>query len=64
MDKELQESLYQQWSNNACRGYIIWSMENCGFTPDDIQRVIMELHEIFEFTSIEEAARRYCNSPY
>ena len=37
---------------------------NCGFTPDDIQRVIMELHEIFEFKSIEEAARRYCNSPY
>lgn len=44
MDKELQALLYQQWSNGACRGYVIWAMENCGFAPNDIQRVVSELH--------------------
>lgn len=61
MDKEL---LYQQWSNGACRGYVIWAMENCGFSPDDIQRVVSELHYVFDIKSIEEADEHYRNSPY
>lgn len=64
MDKQLQALLYQQWSNNACRGYVIWAMENCGFNPDDIQRVISELHYVFDMKSIEEADEHYCSSPY
>ena len=54
MDKELQSLLFQQWSNGACRGYVIWAMENCGFQPDDIQRVVSELHYVFDMKSIEE----------
>lgn len=64
MDKQLQALLYQQWSNNACRGYVIWAMENCGFSPDNIQRVVSELHYVFDMKSIEEADRHYCDSPY
>lgn len=64
MDKELQELLYQQWSNGACRGYVIWAMENCGFSPDDIQRVVSELHYVFDMKSIDEADDHYRNSPY
>lgn len=60
----LAEMLSEQWSNNACCGYIIWAMENCGFAPDDIQRVVMELHEIFDFKSTHEADEHYRNSPY
>jgi len=56
--------LSEQWSNNACRGYLIWAMENCGFNSDDIQRVVMELHEVFDFKSKEEADEHYRNSPY
>ncbi|MFC4598178.1 hypothetical protein [Cohnella hongkongensis] len=56
--------LPEQWSNNACRGYVIWAMENCGFGSDDIQRVVMELHEVFDFKSTQEADEHYRNSPY
>ena len=64
MDKQLQELLSQEWSNNACRGYVIWAMENCGFEPEDIQRVVTELYEVFDFKSLEEADEHYCDSPY
>lgn len=64
MDKELQALLYQQWSNGACRGYVIWAMENCDFSPDDIKRVVSELHYVFDIHSLEEAEQHYQNSPY
>lgn len=64
MDKELQALLYQQWSNGACRGYVIWAMENCDFSHDDIKRVVSELHYVFDIHSLEEAEQHYQNSPY
>lgn len=64
MDKELQVLLHQQWSNGACRGYVIWAMENCDFSPDDIKRVVSELHYVFDIHSLEEAEQHYQNSPY
>lgn len=64
MDKELQALLHQQWSNGACRGYVIWAMENCDFSPDDIKRVVSELHYVFDMHSLEEAEQHYQNSPY
>jgi len=39
-------------------------MENCGFMPDDIQRVVSELHYVFDMKSLEEADEHYQNSPY
>ena len=32
-DPKLAALLAQPWSNNACRGYVIYAMENCGFSP-------------------------------
>ena len=32
-DPELAPLLAKPWSNNACRGYVIYAMENCGFPP-------------------------------
>lgn len=64
MDKELQALLHQQWSNGACRGYVIWAMENCDFSPDDIKRIVSELHYVFDMHSLEEAEQHYQNSPY
>lgn len=43
-DLTLDMMLTERWSNNACRGYVIWAMENCGFKPEDIKRVVRELH--------------------
>ena len=63
-DLELAAMLSQPWSNNACRGYVIYAMENCGFSPTDIRRVIAELHEVFDFYGLEEAQQHFENSPY
>ena len=54
-DPELAALLAQPWSNNASRGYVIYAMENCGFSPSDIRRVVAELHEVFDFCGLEEA---------
>ena len=48
-DPELAALLSQPWSNGACRGYVIYAMENCGFKTADIRRVVAELHESFRF---------------
>ena len=67
MDKsflELQAMLTEPWSNNACRGYVIKAMESCGFKPKDIQKVVTELYEVFDFCAVKEAADYYENSRY
>lgn len=32
-DPALSAMMAEPWSNNACRGYVIYAMENCGFLP-------------------------------
>lgn len=51
-DKVLDIKLAQRWSNNACRGYVIWAMEICRFKPEDIKHVISELHYVFDMKSL------------
>ena len=63
-DPELAALLSQPWSEGACRGYVISAMERCGFKPADINRVMAELHEAFDFTTLEEAQALYERSPY
>ncbi|MBC8547014.1 hypothetical protein H8711_08725 [Clostridiaceae bacterium NSJ-31] len=36
----------EEWSNNACRGYVIKAMKNCGFSAKDIHQVLVELYEV------------------
>ena len=43
---------------------IIYAMENCGFSPNDIRRVVAELYEVFDFRSLEEAQQHFEESPY
>ena len=47
-DPALSAMMAEPWSNNACRGYVIYAMENCGFSHEDIRRVVGELHYIFD----------------
>ena len=63
-DPMLVAMLSQPWNNNACRGYVIYAMENCGFSPNDIRRVVAELYEVFDFCSLEEAQQHFEESPY
>ena len=34
------------WSNDACRGYVIMAMQDCGFSHEDIRRVVRQLYEV------------------
>lgn len=52
-------TMYEEWSNNACRGYVIKAMENCGFKSKDIRQVLTEFYEVFDFCAVEEAAHYY-----
>ena len=40
-----------EWSNDACRGYVIMAMEDCGFSKKDIRRVVGQLYEVFDLNS-------------
>lgn len=63
-DPTLAVLLAQPWSNNACRGYVIYAMENCGFAPEDIRRVVAELYEVFDCRRLDEAEAHFLDSPY
>ena len=53
-----------EWSNDACRGYVIMAMEDCGFSKKDIRRVVGQLYEVFDLNSVEDAKEKYHSSPY
>ena len=53
-----------EWSNDACRGYVIMAMENCEFSKKDIRRVVGQLYKIFDLNSVEDAKEKYLSSPY
>ena len=47
------------WSNNACIGYCIIAMENAGFDQKQIQAVVDKFGEAFDWTTLNEAERKY-----
>ena len=49
---------------DACRGYVIAAMERCDFKPSDIEQVMVELYEVFDYTTLQEAEAYYERSPY
>lgn len=52
------------WSNDACRGYVIMAMQDCGFSHKDIRHVVRQLYEVFDFHTISEAEQKYNISDY
>ena len=60
----LAEQMSEKWSNGACRGYVIMAMENCDFSDKDIRRVMAELRELFNFTTLDEAEAHYQKSSF
>lgn len=62
-DPELAALLSQPWSEGACRGYVISAMERCGYKPAAIERVMRELHEVFNFITLEDAQALLSGAP-
>ena len=53
-----------EWSNDACRGYVIMAMQDCGFSSKDIQRDLTQLYEVFDFYKLEQAKQNYNSGNY
>jgi hypothetical protein len=53
-----------EWSNDACRGYVIMAMEDCGFSKKDIRRVVGQLYEVFDLNSVQDAKEKFYSSSY
>ena len=51
-------------SNDACRGYVIMAMQDCGFTHKDISRVVNQLYGVFDLYTLNEAEQKYYNGDY
>ena len=52
------------WRNDACRGYIIIAMQDCGFSHKEIKRVLTQLYEVFDFNTLEQAKQKYLSGDY
>ena len=63
-EADLVALLSQPWSEGACRGYVILALKRCGYRPTEISRVMAELHEVFDFTTPQEAQVHYEHSNY
>lgn len=63
-EADLAALLSQPWGEGACRGYMILTLERCGYRPTEISRVMAELHEVLDFTTPQEAQAHYERSPY
>ena len=64
MDKGSDSFYIETWKNSACLGYIISAMENLDYEPEKIIEVIMELKELFDWISVQDAEEVYNKSTY
>lgn len=54
----------ENWSNNACLGYVIKSLENLEYSEEEIKKVTGEMNYLFDTKTVTEAADIYCNSTF
>lgn len=51
-----------QWSNNACLGYIRAALERKGWSNEQIKEVTGAVYNEFDFKTVDEAKRIYDRS--
>lgn len=54
----------EEWSNNACLGYVILAAKRMGLDEKQTQRLVDSVHAQFDEISVDEAADVYNKSPY
>jgi len=54
----------QEWSNNACLGYAIYGAEELGYSEKETEKLVRAIYRAFDFKTIDEAKKKYENSPY
>ncbi|EJW15627.1 hypothetical protein M5X00_28145 [Paenibacillus alvei] len=53
-----------QWSNQACFGYMILAAQKAGLEEDQIREITRKMHRVHDEVSVEEAAQYYRESDY
>ena len=54
----------EPWSNHACLGFVISALENLEYEPEKISEVVMELGDLFDWFTVEDAEEYYNESGY
>lgn len=54
----------EQWSNNACLGYVILGAERLKYKEEQTQKIVRSIRGQFDFTTVDEAETFYNKSPY
>lgn len=54
----------EEWSNNACLGYVILGSRRLGYTEKQIDEIVRSTSREFDFKTIDEARVTYETSPY
>lgn len=62
--EELESLCQENWSNNACLGYVIKAAKRMKFTEKQTQDLVNSVRAQFDVVSTEEAAGVYRKSPY
>ncbi|OPA77481.1 hypothetical protein BVG16_13580 [Paenibacillus selenitireducens] len=60
----MEGSYMEDWSNNACLGYIISGMQRAGYSREEIKKVVRSVYYEFDFKSVDEAKDIYNKSEY
>lgn len=47
------------WSNDACKGYVIVTLQNLGYPKAQIVAIVNELENSFSDVSVDEAEQLY-----
>lgn len=54
----------EEWSNNACLGYVILGAKSLKFKEEQTRKIVRAVQGHFDFKTIEEARAVYNKSPY
>lgn len=52
-------SVGENWSNDACKGYVALAMKELKFRDKDIEPILNALDDVFDLVSVREAASHY-----
>lgn len=64
LEQLISMSVGENWSNDACKGYIAIAMRELHFRKKDISPILDSLDNVFDFISVSQAASYYRNNKY
>ena len=57
-------SVGENWSNDACKGYVALAMKVLDFRKKDIELILSQLDSVFNVFSVREASDYYRSGGY